>query len=247
MGATLYGASSVRPPTPPGSRRTETLALVYQEVLTAIVRVRTNRQAVADSQAFRTHIQAALRSAEKDGVGKGYTPEDVRLTTTAVVAFLDESILNSMNPAFSDWSRMPLQQELFGSNVAGESFFENLERLQNRSDSMDVADILELHCLCLLLGFRGRYALSGPEAVRNVTESVMDRIRRIRGPLSGLSPSWGVPDAPVPTAGPDPWIRRLFIAALVSFMACVLLFVGLRLLLGTGTADLRMISVLLPL
>jgi type VI secretion system protein ImpK len=247
MGATLYGASSVRPPTPPGSKRTETLALVYQEVLTATVRVRANRQAVSDPQAFRAHMQAALRAAEKDGIGKGYTPEDVRLTTTAVVAFLDESILSSANPAFSDWSRMPLQQELFGSNVAGESFFENLERLQNRSDSMDVADILELHCICLLLGFKGRYALSGPESVRSITESMMDRIRRIRGPLSGLSPSWNVPDAPVMTAGPDPWIRRLSITAITFFVVGVLLFVAFRVLLGSGTADLRTISVLLPL
>ena len=247
MGATLYGASSVKPPTAAGSRQTESLALVYQEVLTATVRIRANRQAVTDSQAFRTHIQAALRSAEKDGVGKGYTPEDVRLTTTAVVAFLDESVLNSTNPVFSDWSRMPLQQELFGHNVAGESFFENLERLQNRSDSLDVADILELYCLCLLLGFKGRYALSGPEAVRPVTESIMERIRRIRGPLLGLSPSWSVPDARVSTAGPDPWIQRLSIALLVCFLAGVVLFVGFRLLLGTGTADLRTISVLLPL
>jgi len=245
MGATLYGASSLKPP-PPGSRRTETLALIYQEVLTVTIRVRGNRQTVPDSQAFRIQMQAALRFAEKEGVGRGYSPEDVRLTTTAVVAFLDESILNSTNPAFSDWSRMPLQTELFGSNVAGESFFENLDRLQNRSDSMDVADILELHCLCLLLGFKGRYALSGQESVRSLTESMMDRIRRIRGPLSGLSPSWNVPEAPVIMAGPDRWIRRLSIAAVVCFLVGAILFVGFRLLLGSGTADLRTISVLLP-
>src|SRR5882762_5287094 len=247
MGATLYGASSLKASAAAGSRRSGTLALVYQEVLTATVRVRANRQAVSDSQAFRTQIQAALRSAEKDGVGKGYTPEDVRLTTTAVVAFLDESILNSTNPAFSDWSRMPLQQELFGHNVAGESFFENLERVQNRSDSLDVADILELYCLCLLLGFKGRYAVSGPEAVRPVTESILDRIRRIRGPLSGLSPSWSVPDTIVPTPGPDPGIQRLSIALVVCFLAVVVLFVAFRLLLGNGTADLRTISVPPPL
>jgi type VI secretion system protein ImpK len=245
MGATLYGASSMKPPATPGSRRAETLALVYQEVLTAAVRVRGNRQAVSDAQAFRAHIQRALRDAEKDGIAKGYSPEDVRLTTTAVVAFLDETILNSPNPAFSDWSRMPMQQELFGHNVAGESFFENLERLQNRSDSNEVADILEVHCLCLLLGFKGRYALSGPEAVRPVIDLIMDRIRRIRGPLSGLSPSWNVPDAPVPTAAPDPWIGRLFITAIVCFLAGVLLFVGFRVLLGAGTADLHAISTFL--
>jgi type VI secretion system protein ImpK len=245
MGATLYGASSVRPPTPSGSRRTETLAIIYENILTATVRIRSNRQAMSDSQAFRSNIQAALRAAEKGGVGKGYAPEDVRLATVAVVAFLDESILNSSDPAFSDWSRMPLQQELFGHNVAGESFFENVDRLQNHSDSQDIADILEIHCLCLLLGFKGRYALSGPEAVRPVMESIMDRVRRIRGPLTGISPSWNVPDAPVATAGPDLWIRRLTVTTVVCLLVGVLLFVGFRLLLGSGASDLRAFSVLL--
>jgi type VI secretion system protein ImpK len=247
MGATLFGASSLRPSAPSGSQRTETLALIYQEVLTAIVRVRANRQTVTDSQAFRSHIHAALRAAEKDGIGRGYAPDDVRLATTAVVAFLDESVLNSTNPAFSDWSRMPLQQELFGHNVAGESFFENLERLQLRSDSREVADILELHCLCLLLGFKGRYALSGSQAVRPLTQSIMERIRRIRGPLVALSPSWGVPEDPVTKPGVDPWIRRLFTVAVVCLLVGFLFFVGFKVLLTAGTADLRVISVLVRL
>jgi type VI secretion system protein ImpK len=161
-----------------------------------------------------------------------------------VVAFLDESVLNSTNPVFSDWSRMPLQQELFGHNVAGESFFESLDRLQNRSDSPDVADLLELYCLCLLLGFKGRYAFSGPEAVRPLTESIRDRIRRLRGPLPGLSPAWGVPDGPVATGGPDPWVRKLLIGAIVCFSLGLLLFIGFKLLLATGASDLRSISVL---
>jgi type VI secretion system protein ImpK len=247
MGATLYGASNLKPSSAAGSRRSGTLALVYQEVLTATVRVRANRQAVTDSQAFRTQIQAALQLAERDGIGKGYTPEDVQLTTTAVIAFLDESILTTNNPVFSDWTSMPLALQLLGHNVAGESFFENLERLQSRSDSQDVADILELYGLCLLLGFRGRYARLGPEATRPVIDSIMNRIRRIRGPLSGLSPSWNVPDAPVATAKPDPWVRRLFVLAVVCLLAALLLFAGFRLMLSGGTTDLREFSVILRL
>jgi type VI secretion system protein ImpK len=247
MGATLYGASNAMPATPSsGSRRTDTLGLVYQEVLTATVRVRANRQAVNDSQSFRVNIQAELRRAEKDGVAKGYSPEDVRLATTAVVAFLDESVLNSTNSVFSDWSRMPLQQELFGHNVAGESFFENLDRLQNRSDSFDVADLLEIHCICLLLGFKGRYGLSGPSAVRPLIELLLDRIRRIRGPLAGLSPSWNLPAGPLIKAEPDSLIRKLTITLGVLFLVGLLLFIGFKLLLASGTSDLRAISGLIP-
>ncbi len=247
MGATLYGASSAMPGAGagPGTRKAENLALIFQDVLTATVRVRANRQPVNDSQFFRSNIQAALRKAEKDGVARGYPPEDVRLATTAIVAFLDESVLNSTNPAFADWSSMPLQQELFGHNVAGESFFENLERLQSRSDSFDLADLLEVHCLCLLLGFRGRYGLSGPAATRPITESLLDRIRRIRGPLTGLSPAWAVPPGTGVKTQSDSLVRQLGISAAVVIVLGLVLFLAFKLLLSSGTNDLRSISFLL--
>src|ERR1035441_1866257 len=86
------------------------LALIYQEILTAITRFRSNRQAVADAGSFRNQIKAAIGAAESEATRKGYAPDDVRLATFAVVAFLDESILNSNNPIFADWPRMPLQR-----------------------------------------------------------------------------------------------------------------------------------------
>ena len=95
------------------------LALIYQEILTAITRFRSNRQAVADAASFRNQIKAAIGVAEAEATRRGYAADDVRLATFAVVAFLDESILNSNNPIFADWPRMPLQEELFGVHTAG--------------------------------------------------------------------------------------------------------------------------------
>ena len=64
-----------------------------------------------------------LIMAEQDALRRGYGQEDVRVAVFAVVAFLDESILNSQNPMFADWPRRPLQLELFGVQIAGEIFF----------------------------------------------------------------------------------------------------------------------------
>jgi type VI secretion system protein ImpK len=247
VGASLYGPPDPTPPAASRPRGGQTLPLVYQQLLTATVRVRSDPQSVTDSQSFRSNIRAAIQAAEKEGIGKGYTSEDVRLATVAVVAFLDESILTSQNPVFSDWSRMSLQQELFGHNVAGESFYENLDALQKRSDSADLADVLELYCLCLLLGFRGRYALSGIDIVRPLTESIMSRIRRIRGPLVALSPSWSVPSSPVATQRRDTGTRKLAITAVIILIAALCSFVGFRIVLAAGLANLRSISVLLPI
>jgi type VI secretion system protein ImpK len=220
-------------------RRTENLAYIYQQILTVIVRVRQNRQGVADANAFRANIQAGLRSAEKDAVKKAYAPDDIRNATLAVVAFLDESILNSNNPVFSSWHSMPLQEEMFGHHVAGETFFDNLEKMLSRQDSHDVADVLEVYALCLLMGYKGRYGLSGPEATRPIIDSALEKIRRIRGPLVGLSPSWAVPEGGAVVAKRDPWVTRLAFGALGCVFLGILFFVAFKMRLLAGASSIH--------
>ena len=243
MSATMFGATSIKAAErQPVNRRRDNLAIVFQNLLTVIVRLRANRQAINDAQTFRSQMQNAIRSSEKEGVAKLYPPEDVRLATFAVVAFLDESILNSANPAFSDWPRMPLQEEMFGHHRAGEVFFENIDRLLARSDSHGVADLLEVYSLCILLGYRGKYGLGEQDSVRPMLDAITEKIRRVRGPLPGLSPAWAIPQGTLKTAEADPWIRRLAIAALGSALACLVLFLLFKVLLSSGASGVRALS-----
>jgi len=216
MGATLFGATSLQATPQPANRRRDNLALVFQNWLTVIVRLRANRQVIHDSQAFRTQMQSALRAAEKEAVKKLYPPEDVRLATFAIVAFLDESVLTSNNPAFAEWSGRPLQDEMFGHHRAGEVFFEHVERLLNRGDSHGTADLLEVYSLCVLLGYRGKYGLSDQDSVRPVLDAIAEKIRRIRGPLPGLSSAWAIPEGAVRATQADLWVGRLAIGTLAA-------------------------------
>ncbi|MGH9790524.1 MAG: DotU family type IV/VI secretion system protein [Candidatus Acidiferrales bacterium] len=227
-----------------GKRRRENLALVYQEVMTAITRLRANRQQVEDAQFFRTHLRQALGSAESDAVSKGYSPDDVRLATFAMVAFLDESVLNSSNPAFADWPRLPLQEEMFGHHMAGEIFFQNIEKLLARSDSNNVADVLEVYLLCLLLGYQGRYSLAGLELLRPIMDSVGEKIRRIRGVPRDFSPSWAPLKDVVNVSAKDAWVGRLLLIAVGCVVLAAILFAGYKLLLSGGVSALRAISAL---
>ena len=127
-----------------------------------------------------------MTAGEQEGLRRGYNPEDVRVGVFAVVAFLDESVLNMQNPVFADWPRKPLQEEMFGVHVAGEIFFRNVERLLQRNDSEGL-DLLELHEVCLLLGFRGRFSASGIAEVRAIIGQIEEKIRRIRGAVGPLS------------------------------------------------------------
>lgn len=227
---------------PSSPRRQENLALVFQEILTAIARLRSNRQAVSDAEAFRGHMRNALKSAESEGTRRGYQAEAVRQATFAVVGFLDESALNSNNPAFADWARRPLQEEMFGGHFAGEVFFDNLEKLLGARESAELADLLEVYYLCLLMGYEGRYRISGRESLRPLTESVGDKIRRIRGGPGPLSPNWAPPSQTVAVTTGDPLAKTFLVAAIACGGFAVLLFLVFKILLSLGASGLHALA-----
>jgi len=215
------------------ARRPENLALLYQEALTAIERLRANRAGVNDAGAFRHHTREAIRAAASQAMTAGYPADDVKMATFATVAFLDESVLNSQNPVFTDWARRPMQEELFGTHIAGEVFFQNLQQLLGRADSHDLADLLEVHYLCMLLGFGGRYSVGNRGELAQVMNLTADKIRRVRGRFGGLAPDWAIPPGKVARGG-DPWLRKLAIIAVACAVLTVVLFLTFKLVLNSG-------------
>jgi type VI secretion system protein ImpK len=223
-------------------RRTETLAGVFQEVLTATVRLRTGRLTPPTAESYRAQIRHLLGGADQDAQRQGYTREDARLAAFACVAFLDESILNLHNPLFADWPRKPLQEELFGGHTAGEMFFQTLDRLMARPQSEDTVDILEVFALALLLGYRGRYGMGGQAELRSLLEGVVRKIRLVRPLCAGLTPDWP-PRAESVVQMKDPWVRRLAFVAIGCVALAVVLLLAYWSLLGAGVTDLGRLGI----
>jgi len=195
--------------------RTGRLARILQEVFTVVVRVRTDRQSAQEAAAFRAHLKRLLASADQDAKAQGYSAATVRNALYALVAFVDEAVLNSSQPMFREWSRQPLQEEIFGDHMAGETFFRTLDELQAQPDSGELADLLEVYHLCLLLGFRGRMGVGGEGEVFRLTTTLQERIQRIRGGPPPLAPSAGLPRGDRVPSGRDPWIRPLVAACVI--------------------------------
>jgi type VI secretion system protein ImpK len=237
--------------------RTYSLASCYENAITTILRLSSlQQQAVPNSQVFRNSIRAALKSAMEQAKALGYSSELIQLSFFAVVALLDESVLKLQSPAFAEWAQRPMQEEMFGHNRAGEVFFENLRGLLAKQDSQETADCLEIYCLCMLLGFKGRYAIgfggadmfssqmgSGAQRaqpsgeVQTLIRQAREKIDRIRGQALFLRA-----DAPPPpikqTAAIDQWSRGLGIAALVLLVLTVLAFGGFWFALNSGAAHI---------
>lgn len=215
------------------------LALSLQDLFTVIARLRSDRAPVQDAEAFRATTRSLLAAAEQAGATAGYDATDVRTGLFAVVAFLDESVLNSSQPALAEWSRRPLQAELFGGHMGGELFYQYLEQQLARADEPALADVLEVFHHALLLGFRGRYG-SDAGALQAIAQRVGDRIMRIRGGSGDLAPAWRPVDDAV--TAKDPWVARLAIgAAVLSVLVVALWGVG-RATLSSGTTEIRAIT-----
>lgn len=198
--------------------RPDTLALLYQNVFTGIVRLQSGRQRLSDSVAFRRRITGALQDIQKDAAASGYRSREIHDAETAIVAFLDEAVLSLKDPARDTWAKQTLSMELYSESNAGEVFYERLDDLTGEGDSNHLADVLEVYLLCLLLGFEGRF--SGPmraEAAR-ISDRLRSRVEAIRGNLYRLAPSFQFTNSPAVEIPKHPKDARiLWLAALVAF------------------------------
>jgi type VI secretion system protein ImpK len=87
-----------------------------------------------------------------------FSQEDYDLARFAVVAWVDETILNSPWNEKDKWQREQLQRIYYQTTDAGEIFFDRLNSLGPHQ-----RDVREVYYLCLALGFKGRYIHEGDD------------------------------------------------------------------------------------
>jgi type VI secretion system protein ImpK len=111
-----------------------------------------------------------------------------------------------------------------------------------RQDSAQLADVLEVYLICLLLGFHGRYSAGEDGERQLLTTRVAERIQRIRGGPAALPPTWRQSTGPIGSLPPDPWIRRLAIAAAGIFLFALVLWLTFKLALGSAADEIRQLD-----
>jgi type VI secretion system protein ImpK len=151
-------------------------------MLTAIIRIESGRQPIVDADAFQKRMESLLSEIGREALKIGVLNENVENANCAVLAFLDETIQRSQDPNRSRWT--PMASRATAQRSTGDTFFESLDKLRGRPDSPDLADLLEVYCLCLLLGYEG----PDSSARSLTTGDLLMRIRRIRGAGRDLFP-----------------------------------------------------------
>lgn len=154
---------------------------------------------VQPSNDLRPKIASMLDEFEKRAERYRFNPKVVQVAKFGLAAFVDEAVLTNNFPLRDQWERNPLQLEYFGEQLAGEKFFDKLEAMLGQIEVTQ--DAVEVYYVCMLLGFKGKYAVYEKDkllAIMQRTANALVKIGKIRA--VELSPHWLVSDQPAPPA-----------------------------------------------
>jgi type VI secretion system protein ImpK len=182
---------------------------------------------VTPSNELRPKVAGMLQDFEKRAERYRFNHKIIQVSKFALAAFVDETVLLNNFPNREQWEKYALQLEYFGEQLAGNKFFEKLEAMLNQIDV--TKDAVEVYYVCMLLGFKGRYAVYEQDkllAIMQKTANALVKAGKIV-PVE-LSPHWLANDQPEPpkkrvmpmwaklmTFG---WIGVAFIIYLVMFV-----------------------------
>jgi type VI secretion system protein ImpK len=184
----------------------------------------------ASAEGFRDSVNGYLQEITRAGQQLKASADDVYLTKFAFCSLVDETVLSAVPNIRDAWERRPLQLEHFGENLAGEKFFDHLDKTQQ--DNAQKADLLEVFHMCLLLGFQGKFALEGPEKLSYLTGRLGQDIANMKGTKASFAPHWIAPDKVKNTLRND---IPLWVIASVFALIGLMGFMGLRTYLGYQT------------
>ena len=181
---------------------------------------------VTPSNELRPKIDGMFDEFEKRAERYKFNHKIVQVSKFGLAAFVDEAVLTNNFPLRNEWEKNPLQLAYFGEQLAGNKFFEKLEAMLGQIDV--TVDAVEVYYFCMLLGFKGRYAIYEQEkllAIMEQTANALVKAGRIK-PVE-LSPHWLANDQPKPPEkrGMPIWAKLGVLACLgIGFIVYVIMF-----------------------
>src|SRR5690606_30866810 len=170
---------------------------------------------VAPSNDLRPKIAGMLQAFAKRAERYRFNHKIVQVSKFALAAFVDETVLTNNFPLKNEWEKNPLQLEYFGEQLAGNKLFDKLDAMLKQIEVTQ--DAVEVYYFCMLLGFKGRYAVYEQDklsATMQRTANALVKVGKIK-PVE-LSPHWLANDQPKPPEkrGMPVWAKMSAIAGL---------------------------------
>ena len=182
-------------------------------ILDLVLRVRAG--IVAPSNELRPKVEAMFDDFERRAERYRFNHKIVSVAKFGLAAFVDETVLTADFPLKIEWEKNPLQLKYFGEQLAGNKFFEKLESMLPQIEITQ--DAVEIYYYCMLLGFRGRYAVYEQDKFLAIMQNTANQLVKV-GKIKAvdLSPNWVANDQPKP-----PEKKGMPVWAKVGAFACL--------------------------
>lgn len=197
----------------------------FSDVLTLTVYL-CNSGNFGNPQALHDKIDNLFKTAEAKAKRSGLNEQDVQDAKYAISAFVDESVLYSNWQFKDEWLNKPLMIEYFNDALAGEIFFQKMDRIAQESK----LELLEIFYLCLMLGYEGRYRILGRDELNRYLTEMREKFNL--KPIERISPHAYVERHVPKIKGAIPrWFRTLsyILVAVIS----IIIFAVLKLKMGS--------------
>src|SRR5688572_14102978 len=136
---------------------------------------------VAPSNDLRPKVAGMLEDFERRAERYKFNHKIVQVSKFALAAFVDETVLTNNFPLRDEWEKNALQLEYFGEQLAGNKFFDKLDAMLKQMET--TKDAVEVYYFCMLLGFKGRYAIYEQEkllATMQETANALVKVGKIK-------------------------------------------------------------------
>ncbi|MBN8921376.1 MAG: type IVB secretion system protein IcmH/DotU, partial [Rhizobiales bacterium] len=177
-------------------------------------------------------VAEAIKFFEKDIRSAGISEDQANIAKYILCATADDIVQNIPTEDRHVWAQYSMLSRFFGERIGGVRFFDELEHALK--DPLVNYPLLELQHACLALGFQGlhRTTPNGQMQLQQIQRNLYEVLRRIRPKvIHDLSPRWQGQRLAATTSR----IRvPVWIGGSVAALLLMLLFAGLRTLLGNG-------------
>ena len=152
---------------------------------------------VPPSNELRPQVEAMFDDFERRAERYRFNHKVVNVAKFGLAAFVDETVLTNNFPLRNEWEKNALQLKYFGEQLAGNKFFDKLDSMLAQIEVTQ--DAVEVYYYCMLLGFKGRYAVYEQDKLLSTMQKTADALVKV-GKIKPveLSPNWIANDQPKP-------------------------------------------------
>jgi type VI secretion system protein ImpK len=192
---------------------------VCSPIFTELTPLQVGEQADNATDDLRAIVEKQFVMLERRFFECQVAPEITRDVKFAMAAYSDEVVLNSRWPNKYDWMAKPLAIEFFGDSAIGENFFVRLDELRTQSEPNK--DVLQLYYSVLILGFQGKYRLSGYDQLQAYIAAFRTEIEKFNSSVSRVLADNASPESLVSSrivGGQSYWVMATVLVAVILGM-----------------------------